>query len=357
LRPPSDGVPLYGKVARPPDLVPVVEAAYRLGDSDEDWLTELLEHVAPLIDGGWGVGAFFFDMSDEKNFKFTRPVTLGAGAIVANALAAATYAMPSDLVPMSFGAPSSILSASQALGCRDEFNHPLVQAFGHPFGMYDLLGFKALDANKQGVMFATGMPKVTYVGPREAHPWSLCAAHIQAGLRLRRELSRSAAAGFEGAEAVIEAGGRVQHAEEPAQGPNARDALRAAALAIDEARSSRVAGPEEALELWRGLVAGRWSLIEHFDHDGRRYFVARRNDPKLPDPRALDLRERQVAAYAALGHPGKLIAYELGLSPSAVSRHLTSALRKLGATTRGDLLSIVGAQPDEPVPSSRSGGG
>jgi DNA-binding NarL/FixJ family response regulator len=343
-------------MGHPLDLVPVVEAAYRLGESDDKWLTDLLVEIAPMLDGGWGVGAFFFDMSDPENFKFSTPVTVGATPEIANALAAATYAMPADLVAPSFGAAGTILTASQALGCRDRFDHPLVQAFGHPYGMYDLLGFKALDATKQGVMFATGLPKVRWVSQREAHPWSLCAAHIQAGLRLRRKLAPASDA-FDGAEAVLEADGKVKHAEESAKHSNARDALRAAALGIDGARSARRAGPSEALELWRGLVAGRWSLIEHFDTDGRRYFIARRNDPAVPDPRALDLRERQVAAYAALGHPGKLIAYELGLSPSTVSKHLASALRKLGAANRGDLVQLVWAKPGiEPPPSSRSAG-
>jgi DNA-binding CsgD family transcriptional regulator len=342
-------------VAGLPNLVPVVEAADRLGDSDEAWLTAWVEQIAPLIDGGWGVGAFFFDMSDESDFKSTTPVTVGATSEIASALSAAISAMPADVVAPSFGAPGSILTASQALGCRDEFNHPLVQAFGHPFGMYDLLGFKALDATQQGVMFATGLSKVRWITQREAHPWSLCAAHIQAGLRLRRKLVPADGA-FGGAEAVLDVEGRVQHAEDPAKTRTARDALRAAALAIDDARSSRRASPDEALELWRALIAGRWSLIEHFDSDGRRYFVARQNDPKVRDPRALDLRERQVAAYAALGHPGKLIAYELGLSPSTVSKHLASALRKLGVLNRGDLAQIVRARSAEPPPSSRSAG-
>jgi len=328
-------------VARPPNLVPVVEAAYRLGESDEAWLSGVLDELAPLIDGGWGVGAFFFDMADENDFKFTVPMTVGARPEIASALTAATSAMPAELVAPAFGAAACMLTASQAVGCRDEFDHPLVQAFGHPFGMSDLLGFKVLDANKQGVMFASGLAKVRFISQRERHPWSLCAAHIQAGLRLRRALTPAGDA-FAGAEAVIAPGGRLEHAEEPAQARGMRETLRGAALAIDEARSAR-ASPEEALELWRGLVAGRWSLLEHFDHDGRRYFVAKKNDPELPDPRALDLRERQVAAYAALGHPGKLIAYELGLSASSVSRHLASALRKLGASSRSELARIVRA--------------
>jgi DNA-binding NarL/FixJ family response regulator len=81
--------------------------------------------------------------------------------------------------------------------------------------------------------------------------------------------------------------------------------------------------------VWRGLVAGRWSLVEQVDTDGRRYLIAHRNDPTTPDLRALTSRERQVVGYADLGHSNKLIAYELGLSPSTVGVQLKRGRAKL----------------------------
>jgi DNA-binding NarL/FixJ family response regulator len=87
--------------------------------------------------------------------------------------------------------------------------------------------------------------------------------------------------------------------------------------------------PLEAVEVWRGLVAGLWSLVDHYDTDGRRYLVAHRNDPTTPDPRGLTERERQVVAYADLGQSNKLIAYQLGLSVSTVAVLLARAREKL----------------------------
>ena len=74
---------------------------------------------------------------------------------------------------------------------------------------------------------------------------------------------------------------------------------------------------------------GRWSLLDHFDSDGRRFVVAHRNDARVADVRGLTLRERQVLAYAGLGHSNKVIAYELGLSTSTVSTHLARARKKM----------------------------
>jgi DNA-binding CsgD family transcriptional regulator len=84
------------------------------------------------------------------------------------------------------------------------------------------------------------------------------------------------------------------------------------------------------MALWQAMVEGRWSLVDHFDSDGRRFVVAHRNDAAVPDMRGLTWRERQVAAYAALGHANKLIAYELGLSVGTVGQHLATARAKLG---------------------------
>jgi DNA-binding NarL/FixJ family response regulator len=98
---------------------------------------------------------------------------------------------------------------------------------------------------------------------------------------------------------------------------------------IDAARSERD-DAEHSVELWRGLVAGRWSLVEHFERDGRRYFLAHKNDPELAPDRRLSPREAQVLAYAELGYSNKLIAYSLGLSSSTVATVLGKARRKVG---------------------------
>jgi DNA-binding NarL/FixJ family response regulator len=86
-------------------------------------------------------------------------------------------------------------------------------------------------------------------------------------------------------------------------------------------------------------VDGRWSLVDRFESDGRRFMVAHRNEPDVRDPRALSKRERQVVAFAATGHSNKLIGYELGVSPSSVAKHLGVAARKLGVRSRAELVA------------------
>jgi len=106
--------------------------------------------------------------------------------------------------------------------------------------------------------------------------------------------------------------------------------LRAAVLA-----RSRTPDAELAVDpAWEAVLAGRWSLVDRFDTDGRRYVVAYRNPPGVLDPRRLTPREEGVAALAAIGHSNKEIASQLGVTPSTVATLLASALAKLGLLSR-----------------------
>ncbi|HVW28817.1 MAG TPA: helix-turn-helix transcriptional regulator [Polyangiaceae bacterium] len=79
-------------------------------------------------------------------------------------------------------------------------------------------------------------------------------------------------------------------------------------------------------------------MVDHFESDGRRYILAQENEP---DPRgAADLssRERQVLANLALGRSSKETAYALGLAHSTVRVLLARAAKKLGASSRRQLI-------------------
>jgi DNA-binding NarL/FixJ family response regulator len=98
----------------------------------------------------------------------------------------------------------------------------------------------------------------------------------------------------------------------------------AAVLSVAVLRTCSVAlrrkDPDEALSMWRALVEGRYSLVDRFESDGKRFLVAYEIPPGLQDPRGLTGRERAVASLLALVLPDKLIAYELGLAEGTVRR-------------------------------------
>ena len=103
------------------------------------------------------------------------------------------------------------------------------------------------------------------------------------------------------------------------------------------------ASPEEALSMWGGLVSGRWSLVDRFERDGRRFVVARKNAPDPSMPLALDLRERQVLGHMVQGDSAKLTAYTLGVTSSTVSATRRTVLLKLGVRSVAELGALLGA--------------
>jgi DNA-binding CsgD family transcriptional regulator len=210
-------------------------------------------------------------------------------------------------------------------------------------GILDTFGLTALDADGQGVVINAGLPGTVDVGGPMHAVWEQICVHVTAAHRLRRALATGTPSGPDGGEALIEAGtSKLAHATGEARDPTARECLRAAAISIDRARGElREEDPGAALAVWKGLVDGRWSLVDWFDSDGRRYMVARRNAPSVRDPRGLTPRERQVVAHTVLGESNKLIAYRLGLSQSTISATLNDALRKLGLSSRTQLVQML----------------
>jgi DNA-binding CsgD family transcriptional regulator len=173
--------------------------------------------------------------------------------------------------------------------------------------------------------------------------WGRVAAHIANAARLQSLVAHLGHRALSGAEAILSPGGRVQHAEGSAATRPAQDVLRDAARRVDRARTNKArARPDLALDVWQGLVAGRWSLVDEFDTDGRRFLVARRNDLAASEA-ALSDRERQVAAYLALGHSNKHVAYQLGVGPSTVSSYARRIAKKLGAGSRVELVTRCAA--------------
>jgi len=197
-----------------------------------------------------------------------------------------------------------------------------------------------VDSGGYSTVVSAYLPEALSPSRRTASRWSRVATHLSAGFRVRRGLDalsrRSNRDPLVGSEAILTPRGKVEHAEAPAAA--ARRALAEAALAVDRARGKqRKDDPDGALEAWKGLVSGRWSLVDHVDTDGKRFLVARKNDPEVDGPSGLTLRERLVMASRARGLSLKLIAYELGLSLGTVSKTLQAGMRKLGIESEAEL--------------------
>jgi DNA-binding NarL/FixJ family response regulator len=107
-----------------------------------------------------------------------------------------------------------------------------------------------------------------------------------------------------------------------------RELRRETLVRLEAAHIARARVPPRNDDVWAGLAAGKWSFVDHFQHGGRWYFVARHNRPAHARPPTA--REWRAWVLAAEGQPNKLIADALGVSAATVATYLARARRKLG---------------------------
>ncbi|MCA9631916.1 MAG: helix-turn-helix transcriptional regulator [Myxococcales bacterium] len=176
--------------------------------------------------------------------------------------------------------------------------------------------------------------------PRERALWDRVAVHLSHALRLRLTIGDLVDQEAR-TDAVLDPDGKLIHAESGVATPELRELLRTAVQRADKARTRKErAAPESALDLWHGLVDGKWSLLDRFDTDGRRYVVACQNPLITPSVRQLTTREREAAQLAALGFSNAEAAYALGTSESTAATHTANALNKLNVARRVELVAL-----------------
>jgi DNA-binding CsgD family transcriptional regulator len=364
-------------VTRVPDALAILDAAYRLEGTPEAWLQRVAEAVLPSMGRGYGLHAWLVDVADPDRASMASPLAVGVSDEWAETWRAHWWdvfmaPLPSRTLHMlhNFSACSfareiwdagaagsesyaeylSMLAANGYGRTHWRYLRGPREASGDTTMLYpDSFNLCSVDAEGQGCVIVANLGETSEgpVPPELAAQWARVGAHLSSALRLLRTRSGASETGvsdpFDGAEAVVAPGGKVAHAEGSAAGTSALVSLRDAAVAIDRART-RGTDQSEALDLWRALVAGRWTVTEQFDHDGRRFFVARPNRARIDEPVALTEREEEIARQVSRGHGNKLIAYELGLSTGTVASHLASAQRKLGARNRLELIRLMRAR-------------
>jgi len=319
------------------DPLRILDAAYAFEPEEKEWMAGIVRAAAPYDLGG-GVLGYVAAMESRT----VRSVTGDTRGFDANDLGRRwSAALPPSLFsivhapsPLAFSLDvgrRALARVGLTLGAMRRANIPSWPGYGAIGG----------DAGVETALLMFGC-KSRRDGARADKPvLDGVAAHVGAALRLRRVLGQAPADGDHPAtEAVVTPDGRVLDARGAAaqrQRPRLIDAVRA----VDRARTRR-ADPAERMAMWTALVEGRWSIVESAERDGKRLLLACRNEPRTRPLRRLTVRERAVVQYVALGHSYKYIAYELGISISAVAGNLRTAMRKLGLATRADVIRTFG---------------
>jgi DNA-binding CsgD family transcriptional regulator len=319
-------------------LLEIVEAIYRDEANDQEWMRGVVGAARDTLNFGMGVVGMPFDASQGGvRVPWVAEVGTSKGAGADLVLEIMATAREDSRVSDVWRMPLCHTGSEAGLT-----SHPSWRILGQK-GIADFLALNGVDTDGRGCLIGGFLPRVESIHRHRRAKLSRVVTHLTVGYRYRRQVRRAGLA----PEAVFDGASKLVHAQGEATASSARQALAHAVKALDRARGpAGRRAPDEALEAWKGLVAGRWSLVDSFESDGRRYVVATENEPVTPSIESLSKRERQVAVYAAAGHPSKLIAYELGIADSTVRVLLGRAMKRLRVESRRALAeAIVRAAP------------
>jgi DNA-binding CsgD family transcriptional regulator len=318
----------------------VLEALYAVEQPRACWFQGVLDAASSAFDRGAGVGLLLYDVSGDAP---------RVEAIKGANTAATNVKMGNDMHHQQVFAKSIVrcyrteVCATMAEHVREPWILRALREQYATVGLRDQLLINGGNDSGFGCALYVFSRTDLSLSTAERDLMTWVAAHLSTAYRLQRRLGLEEVGGR--VDAVLTTDGRVEHAESTAKSNAARSTLTDAVRRREWARMAATRDDStRATAAWKPLVAGRWSLVDCYEHDGRRYITARENAPSPTGPAALSPRERQVASLAGLGHSNKLIAYELDLAHSTVRVLLARAAAKLGARTRTEMVDRIRAQ-------------
>jgi DNA-binding NarL/FixJ family response regulator len=303
----------------------ITRSAYAFSSDLGQWATGVHEALGPSLDSGQGtlVGVVEFT---KKGLGIRYLASRGGASRMHHAIVRlSAFLAPAKLRESFFN--GRVLGASS--GHYDDADFARMQARARGGRTRDAAGWCVNDAVDHGFMVVSPSRDLLRFPEQPSPVVRRLGAHIATGLRLQRVLG-SAAFEDPAVEAILDPEGRPQHTVGMARMRGALESLRLSVLARARENEDELA----ADPAWNAVLAGRWSLVDRFDSDGRRYVIAYRNPPGVLDPRRLTPREEGVVALAAIGRSNKEIAGELGVTQSTVATLLAGALAKLGLASR-----------------------
>jgi DNA-binding CsgD family transcriptional regulator len=311
----------------------IIAVSHNWHSAKEAWLANLLEAAAPALPPG-------VLLALETDLTSARPrseIICGPNADPAHAafLRFGHGAAPDWCVKATYGSGRSWISLRECVPDgyfqRADWLEDL-----RAFRLADMLGVVSRQDDPQQPSCALfSLCSAPAAATRvERRLWDQVALHLGVAQRLR-------AAVEEPPDAVLGPDGTLLDATPAAASKRSRlrDLVRAREKVHARVLDRDV---EQMFDVWEELATARWSLVDHFDTDGRRYIVARRN-PSPGPLRRLTSRERQVAEFVAQGRTNDWIGAELGLCSATISEHLSNVQRKLGLGSRYELIQLVSA--------------
>lgn len=320
------------------DHVSIIEAAYANVPDEQEWVQGIADAALPCLDQGLGVSVFTYDATVPSALRIPSAAGAGRGAFCLEQLQAMARELDPMLVVRAYepGPPIYLNQLIRQLNADGIPGLALAEQQVLNAGYGDVLGVRGSDPSFRGCMITVGRRGPGRLSRSGQETLGCIGAHLASAFRLRRARPR-----LDDADAVLDPRGPFLQARADDAAEHREDLGRASENRSRARDTLRKEDASAAVQLWEAMVQGEWTLVDHVDTDGKRFVLARRNRPGVPEIGTLGLRERQVAAYASFGFSLKHIAYELGLAPTTVSTHLKSALRKLRINSRAELAAVM----------------
>jgi DNA-binding CsgD family transcriptional regulator len=324
----------------------IVDAAHDLAPDARRWLSGIAAAALPQIAASDGVGGFFCSRRADGLWARLQSVSYGVSPTNASSFSALEAAIAPVALNLlgrgrDFSGTGAVFADDGVEGEDRAVAVELITA-AETWGFGDLFVMGASGSAETGCVLWAPLRRVRRLTPAARRRWKQIAAHVADGLRLRAAVAALGPAAPMPARTTWMVPERSDLAADRPHAASLLQLLRRHAVRAERAGADELTcQPEDVAAAWQALLEGRWSLLDVFAADGRRYLVARENPPTLIDQRHLHPRELLVVRWVSQGHSNTLIAAELGLSLNAVARLLTRARLKLRVATRGDLIQLA----------------
>lgn len=318
--------------------IELLKSVYSLAVSDAEWMGIVLRHCEGAFDSGEGVFGYVHDSSREGSGSISAFHQRGSDRRLQALFRDLHDIEPSAMRRLATQDGVFVGSCSTA----PVFETPLprsVERLGDE-GVADSVTIAAASDDK---VLSLGAPSTDFVRlpPKVRRQWESLTQHVSAAFRLRTRIGRGRPLGVvDPVRGTVDAeGGAVTFRETLLRTVRDRD------VALGRVSRQRSLGAAGAL--FPALVAGRFSLVDQWDADGKRHVVVLDNAEKRVDPRALTTAELRVARGLVEGESTKEMAHAFDVSVSTVTTLASKVYEKLGVRNRGELRILAEAQFDQ----------
>jgi DNA-binding CsgD family transcriptional regulator len=340
----------------------VLEKAYDLESSQDEWVEGITVALAPMMQVGAGMLGGLLHAREEARIPVLEPlcspdreVDVFFEAFGVRRRGRGPLEMDLDRFEAVFPAGGKF-AGNAGLGTRAQIMRnarnvgdqhlarlaPLLFRDGYE----DLAFMVAVDQETRTVLSFHARASERIEVTRQAQQrWRGLQRHLTAILRTRLRFARG---DFEEESAIwLRPDGTCEGGSDLARDDDIRQRLRHAVRTREKNRLGRTRSQRATIRAyWQKVLSGQWALVDRFDSDGRRFIVAVPVDERPNAMLGLTRREREVFKLLAEGLSNKVVAHELGISTSAVSTHLNNIFRKLRIEDRASAVRDAQALRD-----------